>query len=231
MIAGLFCAKAGCGIAGGNFGPASGAGGGIGALLCAIIGGGGTAGGNFGPISGAGGGIGGLLCATAGCGVTTGDSFGPTSVCGATATGRPLSGGVDGDAARAGGGAAARPPRPFPALRICGVAVVDRHQSLLSTRHPTARPAAMPAATAVRARVVSDVRRRWPRSRLSGGGQSAATAHASRSSAARSRNSSAGSGRCAMSMPNIESSGSTSTSSRSISGSVMLRSSGSAPQT
>jgi hypothetical protein len=64
------------------------------------------------------------------------------------------------------------------------------------------------------------------RSKLIVGGESAAAAHASLSSAARSRNSSAGSGNLAESIPKSESSGSTSTSSCIINGAVMLRNSG-----
>jgi hypothetical protein len=58
------------------------------------------------------------------------------------------------------------------------------------------------------------------------GGESAAAAHATLNSAPRSRNSSTGSGSRAASIPNSESSGSNSTSSCSINGAVMLRSSG-----
>ena len=117
----------------------------------------------------------------------------------------------------------------FVAVRVTDLGAVDRHHWLCSTRHPTTRPAATPVATAARDSVVFDAWLLRARSRLIGGGQSAAAAHASRSSATRSRNSSAGSGSSTALIPNSESSGSTSTSSRSMSGAVMLRSSGSPP--
>src|SRR5471032_2798697 len=95
------------------------------------------------------------------------------------------------------------------AIRVTGFGSVARHHELCSTTHPTLSPAATPAATAARPKIAFDSIRRRARSRLIGGGQSAAAAHASRSPALCSRNASPGSGSRVSSIPNNESSVST----------------------
>ena len=94
---------------------------------------------------------------------------------------------------------------------------------------PLPSPAATPATTAARLSAACDARRRLGRRRLIVVHSAAAT-HAMRSSDTRSRNSSAGCDRLPTSIPDSESRISTSTSNRSITGNVVLRSSGRPPQ-
>jgi hypothetical protein len=192
--------------------------------------------------TGAGGGTTGDFVTTVGFAVTT-DGFVETGAGGGGTTGDDVTTGgfvatfgfgptTDGFVATIGfvtidgGVARARNAGALETTRFTAVVSVT-----CATAHPTLSPAATPAATATRRRIVFETCRLRARSRLMGGGQSAAAAHASRISVLRSRKSSPGSGSRLASIPNSESRVSTSTSRCSIRRAVMVRSSLSPPHT
>jgi len=96
---------------------------------------------------------GGVLVTAIGGAVATGDLL--TATGGAVGSAGLLA--ATGAVARAAGvGALARPRAALDAVRAVGFDAVDCHHALCCTRQPSTSPAAIPAATAARASVVSD---------------------------------------------------------------------------